>query len=121
MLWLNEQDGLDIREQVTSTFLTLNQDDNYYKFIKFWLLRFDDEDPEDWEDDTTTYRYGDPTEDHEDTRIDLSHTVALLVGKMRIVAAYEAHVKIVQEVLPFDDPVRENIVKMIVCCDIDRQ
>ena len=115
------RDYPESRDDIPSVFLALNRDDDCYKFIRSCVLKSKDKKTVRWENDTTTDRYGDPLENKQRLRISLSHLVALSVVKMRIVAAYEAHVKVAKDILPFDDLIRENIVKMSVCDDIERQ
>ena len=121
MLRLCPSDNIGVHVGIPKTFLALNRDDDCLRWIKFWIFKSEGEDTEDWVNDTTTDRYGDPLENKQRLRISLSHLVALSVVKMRIVAAYEAHVKVAKDILPFDDLIRENIVKMSVCDDIERQ
>ena len=126
LLRLCEYDNFGVREGVPKVLLALNRDDDCYKFIRSWILyeeNVEHKKVEPWENDTTTDRYGDPLEDREDLPdwqvcISLAHLVALLVVKMRIVAAYEAQVKTARGGLPYEGLIRENIVKMSVCDDI---
>ena len=126
MLRLCVSDNLGIRDEVPPVLLALNRDDDCCKFIRWWILALDERDIgelEPWVTNVKTDldRYGDPTEGKENSHVDLSHLVALLVVKMRLVAAYETHEKVIHNILPFDDLVRENVVKISVCDDIDKQ
>ena len=125
MLRLCEDDNLGVRDNVPSVLLALNRDDDCNKFIRYWV-KIDKQVapepwPEPWVNNTDMDRYADPMHDDDGSDIRLSHMIALLIVKLRIVEAYEAHTKTIQDMLAFDDLVRENIVKMSVCCDIEEQ
>ena len=122
MLRLDDYDKKGFRKEVTSVLLELNRDDDCYKVIKFWfngIREFEHEEIFDIEMD----RYGNPIEGEmfSPYSLSLSHKIALVIVKMRILMAWNTHNDIVQEVLPFDPLVNQKIVGMCVYDKIDKQ
>ena len=107
LLRLIHWDDLGLREKVPFILINLNRDDDAYNFVKWWITidpNFDynwDDVPQstqqgDWLWLKNENRYESPVLllEKSSDNVSLAHVVALLLLKLRIVAKYEADIKI---------------------------